>query len=70
MLNVDERDFGRLEEKVDNLEKVMGCLRKDVKELMALAERSKGGWWMAVGLGGALGGVLTWVGGLPWWWKP
>ena len=46
MDDVSAREFGRLEAQVDALQNEVSDLRKDVKCLLELANKSKGGFWM------------------------
>ena len=40
---------------------VIADLASDVKELLALANRSKGGLWTGMALASLFGSILTWV---------
>ena len=48
MAPIDPRDFGRLEAEVLSLQKQVEALAKDMKSLLALVERGKGGWFVIV----------------------
>ena len=56
---IDPRDFGRLEAEVESLRTEVAGLRGDVRELLELANRSKGGLWVGMGIASLLGGVVT-----------
>lgn len=60
---IDPRDYGRLEQKVDALETEMHGLRGEVRELLALANKSRGGLWAGMSIVSALGGVIGWAAG-------
>lgn len=45
----------------DARDKVIEDLRYDVKELLALANRSKGGFWAGMTIASGLGSVIGWV---------
>lgn len=60
---IDPREFGRLEAEVKSLQAQMGEVQKDLKELLELANRSRGGMWMGMAIASALGGVASWVAG-------
>ena len=42
------RDFGKLEAQVEALQNEVHTLSKDVKSLLELANKSKGGFWMGM----------------------
>jgi hypothetical protein len=62
MSDIDARDFGRLEAQVEALQTEVHSLSKDVKALLELANKSKGGFWMGMTIASTVGGVLTYVG--------
>ena len=57
------RDFGKLEAQVEALQKEMHILSADVKALLELANKSKGGFWMGMTIASMVGGFITFVGG-------
>lgn len=57
MSQVDLRDFGRLEAEVEALQKQVTSLEGKVDALLELANQSKGGFWMGMGIASALGGL-------------
>ena len=61
MSEVDARDFGRLEAQVESLQTEMQSLSADVKSLLELANKSKGGFWMGMTIASIAGGVFTFV---------
>ncbi len=62
MSDIDPKEFGALQAEVAHLRRDMDEMRDDIKKLVALAERSKGGLWVGMGLAGTAGGMLTWLG--------
>lgn len=58
---VDPVQYGRLIAKVDNLETTVTDLQKDVKSLLELANKSRGGFWAGMAIASAFGGVVSWV---------
>jgi hypothetical protein len=62
MSDIDARDFGRLEAQVEALQSEVHSLSKDVKELLELANKGKGGFWMGMTIASAVGGVFTFIG--------
>jgi DNA anti-recombination protein RmuC len=66
MSEVDARDFGKLEAQVEALQKEMHSLSADVKSLLELANKSKGGFWMGMTIASFMGGVITFVADRLW----
>jgi DNA anti-recombination protein RmuC len=61
MSEIDARDFGRLEAQVESLQTEMQSLSADVKSLLELANKSKGGFWMGMTIASITGGAFTFV---------
>lgn len=59
MSEISERDFGRLEAEVQGLKAELDDIKADVKCLLALANKSKGGFWMGMTIASGIGGVVT-----------
>ena len=59
MSDISERDFGRLEAEVQALKTELDDIKKDVKSLLALANKSKGGFWMGMTIASIVGGFVT-----------
>ena len=57
---IDPVEYGKLLAKVDSLEAKMSEMESDIKTLLALANQSKGGFWMGMAIASALGGFITW----------
>jgi len=66
MSEVDARDFGKLEAQVEALQNEMHSLSADVKCLLELANKSKGGFWMGMTIASIAGGVFTFVADRLW----
>ena len=58
---ISPREYGRLEAKVDALEAEVAALRGDVRSLLDLANQSRGGLWVGMGIASMCGGVVTWM---------
>jgi hypothetical protein len=58
---IDPRAFGRLEAEVQSLQDEVADLRADVKTLLELANKSKGGFWMGMAIASGVGGVVTFI---------
>ena len=59
MDEVSAREFGRLEAQVEALQTEVHTLSKDVKCLLELANKSKGGFWMGMTIASFVGGAIT-----------
>ena len=59
MDEVSAREFGRLEAQVEALQCEVHNLSKDVKSLLELANKSKGGFWMGMTIASLVGGGIT-----------
>ena len=59
MEDVSAREFGRLEAQVEALQTEVHSLSKDVKCLLELANKSKGGFWVGMTIASGVGGVIT-----------
>jgi DNA anti-recombination protein RmuC len=59
MDDVSAREFGRLEAQVEALQNEVHTLSKDVKCLLELANKSKGGFWMGMTIASLVGGGIT-----------
>lgn len=58
MSDIDPREFGRLEAEVKALQDEVSGLRDDVKELLELANKSKGGFWIGMAIVSGVGGIV------------
>ena len=63
MSDIDAREFGKLEAQVEALQSEVHELSKDVKALLELANKSKGGFWMGMTIASMAGGFITFLGG-------
>ena len=59
MDEVSAREFGKLEAQVESLQEEVSSLRRDVKCLLELANKSKGGFWMGMTIASGVGAVIT-----------
>jgi hypothetical protein len=66
MAEIDARDFGRLEAQVEALQLQVSQLSTDVKSLLELANKGKGGFWMGMTIASFMGGVITFVADRLW----
>ena len=66
MAEIDARDFGRLEAQVETLQGQVTQLSTDVKALLELANKGKGGFWVGMTIASFMGGVITFVADRLW----
>lgn len=58
---IDPVEYGKLLAKVEALELKIVNMDSDIKQLLALANQSKGGFWMGMAIASAAGGFITWA---------
>jgi uncharacterized protein (UPF0335 family) len=58
---MDQLQLGKLQAEVEQLKDDMKTLKDDVKELLALANKSKGGFWMGMTIASIVGGFISWI---------
>ena len=61
MSEIDPREFGKLEAQVEALQTEVHAMRSDIKQLLEMANKSKGGFWVGMSIASAVGGVMTFV---------
>jgi hypothetical protein len=61
MTDIDPITFGRMQAEVHLLRSEVATLQSDVKELLALANKGKGGFWMGMTIASMLGGLASWI---------
>ena len=66
MSEIDARDFGRLEAQVETLQGQVTQLSTDVKALLELANKGKGGFWVGMTIASFMGGAITFVADRVW----
>jgi hypothetical protein len=55
--------FGGLVNQVENLQHKVDAMDKDIKELLELANKSRGGFWMGMTIASLVGGLITYITG-------
>ena len=60
MNQIDPVQYGKLIAQVDNLTNKVDSMDSDIKELLALANKSRGGFWMGMAITSALSGFVAW----------
>lgn len=53
--------FGQLVNQVETLQHQVNAMDKDIKELLELANKSKGGFWMGMTIASFVGGIVTYI---------
>lgn len=59
MADIDPVHYGQLTAKVEHLENSVTELTKDIKALLELANKSKGGLWVGMSIASFCGGLVT-----------
>jgi len=62
MESIDLVEYGKLISKVESLESKINSMDTDIKSLLELANKSKGGFWMGMTVASVFGGILTFIG--------
>ena len=66
MADVNEIDlvkYGVLWQKVQDMDKKVDKMERNVEELLALANKGRGGFWMGMTIASSVGAVLAWIAG-------
>lgn len=58
---IDLVKYGVLWERVQNMDKKIDKMEKEVTELLALANKSKGGLWAGMAIASSVGAVIGWL---------
>jgi hypothetical protein len=61
MESIDPVEYGKLLAKVETLSSKVDVMEADIKTLLELANKSKGGFWMGMTIASLVGGLVTWV---------
>jgi hypothetical protein len=61
MSDIDPRDFGKLEAQVEALQTEVHAMRNDIKQLLEMANKSKGGMFVGMAIASFAGGIITFV---------
>ena len=61
MTEIDPREFGRLEAEVQSLRNQVSSMQTDIRTLLEMANKSKGGLWAGMTMASMLGGAVSWV---------
>lgn len=58
---IDPVDYGNLKGRVETLQRDVADIKADVRTLVDLANRSKGGFWVGMSIASVLGGAMTFI---------
>jgi hypothetical protein len=61
MSDIDPREFGKLEAQVEALQTEVHALRQDIKTLLEMANKSKGGFFVGMAIASFAGGLITFI---------
>ena len=61
MSEIDPREFGKLEAQVESLQAEVHALRQDIKTLLEMANKSKGGFFVGMAIASIVGGFISFV---------
>ena len=61
MSEIDPREFGKLEAQVEALQVEVHALRQDIKTLLEMANKSKGGMFVGMAIASFIGGLITFI---------
>ncbi len=61
MEEIDPVKYGVLWERVQNMDKKIDKMERQLEELIALANKGKGGFWMGMAIASTLGAAVSWV---------
>jgi hypothetical protein len=60
---IDPVRYGVLWERVQNMDKKIDRMERQIEQLLELANKSKGGLWAGMAIASAVGGAINWVAG-------
>ena len=66
MSEIDPREFGKLEAQVEALQIEVHGLRQDIKTLLGMANKSKGGMFVGMAIASFIGGMVTFIADRLW----
>lgn len=58
---IDPVKYGVLWERVQQMDKKMDKMEQQIEQLLELANKSKGGFWMGMTIASAIGGAAGWI---------
>jgi hypothetical protein len=61
MSEIDPREFGKLEAQVEALQAEVSAMRDDIKALLEMANKSKGGFFVGMAIASVIGGFISFI---------
>jgi len=61
MSDIDPREFGKLEAQVEALQSEVHAMREDIKQLLEMANKSKGGMFVGMAIASVVGGIISFI---------
>ena len=61
MSEIDPREFGKLEAQVEALQVEVSAMREDIKALLEMANKSKGGMFVGMAIASVIGGFISFI---------
>ncbi len=58
---IDLVKYGVLWQKVQDMDRKMEKMERNVEELLALANKGRGGFWMGMTIASSVGAVVAWL---------
>jgi hypothetical protein len=58
---IDPVKYGVLWERVQSMDRKVDKMERQLEELIALANKGKGGFWMGMAIASTLGAAVSWV---------
>ena len=59
MPDINPEEFGRMKQQIDQLQKSQDALAKDMKEILAVINQSKGGFYASMALAAFISSIVT-----------
>jgi hypothetical protein len=60
---IDLVKYGVLWERVQQMDKKIDKMERQIDQLLELANKGKGGFWMGMTIASMVGGIVTWAAG-------
>ena len=58
---IDPVKYGVLWERVQSMDRKVDKMERQIEQLLELANKSKGGFWMGMTIASAIGGFVGWI---------
>lgn len=62
-VEIDLVKYGALWERVQQMDKKIDKMENQIEQLLELANKSKGGFWMGMTIASTIGAVVAWIAG-------